>query len=207
MGILFNKSRPKCSIIQSIMNLFLIKEIRNKSGELHFQRWRILSTPWFNIFIHKIFKSDTDHQHNHPWSFLSIILKGVYDEFNSSFGFTRRNAGSISYKKAKEFHSFNPVKPTTSLVITGPINNVWGYKLHGHFVENEEYRRLKRGNHLFSMFDQVIWNTSPNCPYENQSGVVQDIKFDVKLGQFMATVKWEDGTINKQPIDFLVQKK
>ena len=60
----------------------LVKEIRSKKGELHFKRWRILSTPWFNIFLHFINRADEDKDlHDHPWSFWSIILKGGYIEF------------------------------------------------------------------------------------------------------------------------------
>lgn len=61
--------------------LFLIKEIKSKLGILHFQRWRIVQTPWFSIYIHRIFREDEDqHCHSHPWSFVSFILNGSYTE-------------------------------------------------------------------------------------------------------------------------------
>lgn len=39
------------------------------------------STLLFNIFLHKIVKSDDDeYLHDHPWNFFNIILKGGYYE-------------------------------------------------------------------------------------------------------------------------------
>ena len=64
------------------MGLFLVKEIKSKAGELHFRRWRFLETPWFGIYLHYIAKADEDkHPHDHPWSFVGIILWGGYEEF------------------------------------------------------------------------------------------------------------------------------
>jgi len=35
----------------------------------------------FNVFIHKFLKSDPDDLHDHPWPFMSIILRGGYYEW------------------------------------------------------------------------------------------------------------------------------
>ena len=65
-----------------IRTFFLAKEIISKDGVVHFRRYRLLSTPWFNIYIHNILRSDEDaHFHDHPWGFFSFILnctKGGY---------------------------------------------------------------------------------------------------------------------------------
>lgn len=50
-----------------IRKFFLVKEIISKEGEVHFRRYRLLATPWFNIYIHNIRRSDEDiHMHDHP---------------------------------------------------------------------------------------------------------------------------------------------
>lgn len=49
------------------MGIFLIKEIKSKTGDLHFRRWRIIETPWFSIYVHGIYKADEEaHLHDHP---------------------------------------------------------------------------------------------------------------------------------------------
>src|SRR5271157_1654536 len=69
-------------IIFIIRKLFLIKEIISQKGQVHFRRYRLLSTPWFNVYLHQILKSDEDrHFHDHPWSFFSFLLKGSYREW------------------------------------------------------------------------------------------------------------------------------
>ncbi len=43
-------------------------------------RW-IWQTRWFTIRIHHIKRADADVElHDHPWSFISLILKGWYEE-------------------------------------------------------------------------------------------------------------------------------
>ncbi len=61
--------------------LFMVKEIVSKKGVVHFRRFRIIETPWFNLYLHKIYESDNEkHLHDHPFSFTSLVLKGSYKE-------------------------------------------------------------------------------------------------------------------------------
>src|SRR5262249_22689414 len=44
-------------------------------------RWRLIETPWFGVFFHRILRDDADrHLHDHPWPFVSVILRGGYFE-------------------------------------------------------------------------------------------------------------------------------
>jgi hypothetical protein len=60
---------------------FLKKQtIRNDAGEAYLVR-RAINTPLGGIKLHHILRSDEDRDcHDHPWSFLSIILAGGYFE-------------------------------------------------------------------------------------------------------------------------------
>lgn len=45
------------------------------------ERYHLLRTPWFRVMFHVFHRSDADVElHDHPWSFLTIILKGGYTE-------------------------------------------------------------------------------------------------------------------------------
>lgn len=130
----------------------LVKEIRSKQGELHFKRWRIWSTKWFNIYLHFINKADEDkHLHDHPWSFWSIILKGAYIELLGEEGqYTPsrqiyRGWLNMSYRTKKVPHMIGAVvKPTYSLVITGPGSREWGYTTEDGWKNHSQYREEKR---------------------------------------------------------------
>jgi len=82
----------------------------------------------FNIFLHKIFLSDSDDMHDHPWSFVSIILKGGYWEY-SEYGKKWRGVGSIAYRPAERFHriELDNNKPVWTLCFVGPFKRNWNF--------------------------------------------------------------------------------
>ncbi len=125
--------------------LFLIKEIKSKTGELHFRRWRIISTPWFSIFVHNIYKADEDkHLHDHPWSYCNAVLRGSYLE-ETPDGINLMDVGSSSRRKAESFHKILKVwGPVTTLFMIGRRRRDWGYFVNGSWMQHEEYRRAKR---------------------------------------------------------------
>src|SRR5262245_13303083 len=52
-----------------------------KDGADYLVRLRIIQTPFFGVYLHDIHEDDGDRDpHNHPWSFLSIVLRGHYRE-------------------------------------------------------------------------------------------------------------------------------
>ena len=77
----------------------------------------------FNILIHHIL--DDDHGvglHNHPFPYITIILKGGYWETNSNHKRTWRSRFYIGYRSADNLHRVDlepGIKPIT-LYIAGP---------------------------------------------------------------------------------------
>jgi hypothetical protein len=146
-----------------IRNFFLVKEIVSKEGVVHFKRYRLLSTPWFNIYIHNILKSDEDaHPHDHPWHFLSFILwggyseawLGAYEDWRFWKGYplrvTKRVPGSIVYHNAKDFHQITLLKKSAwTLVFTfGKRRPSWGYQTPQGWIDFKAYRELKNEGKL-----------------------------------------------------------
>lgn len=151
--------------IRFFRKLFLVREISSKTGELHFQRYRILETPWFNVYIHYIAKSDEDKDpHNHPWNFRTYVLSGgylesLYLQFYMSEHKDKRHKRVLYNRywhlpfcntnpfqsRTNEYHRIKLIKPTWTLVITGPrINENWGYLLENDTVlDFKEYRKEK----------------------------------------------------------------
>ena len=125
----------------------LVKEIKSKEGVLHFRRYRILETPIFNIYIHKIYKHDEDaHLHSHPWNMLVLVLNGSYaEEVKGQSKLVLANPFTWRYRNTKMFHKikklFSPV--VTTLVFTFGKKVVWGYDIDGEFIDHEKYRSEK----------------------------------------------------------------
>lgn len=143
-----------------IDRLFLVKTIKSREGVLHFRRWRLLSTPWFSVFVHNISRSDEDlHPHNHPFSFCSFILKGGYtesvswwDSYFDSYPMGRtetHKAGSVVYHDTYDYHKIKLTdgKPAWTLVFTGPrTKKQWGYLVDRKHVDHVTYRQRKHDN-------------------------------------------------------------
>ena len=101
--------------------------------------------------IHQILRSDIDRfYHDHPWSYVSVILRGGYWEvtpmFNSSgiyIGDVRKwyGAGSVIFRPAKTWHRLEVREGETvwTLFITGKYRQKWGYlKEPRHKIVHEE---------------------------------------------------------------------
>lgn len=125
-------------------------EIKSKSGVVHFRRWTILKTPWFAVYLHHILRGDEDlHPHNHPWNFISLILKGFYWEYDRFWNKRKYKSFNLNIKKAKEFHKLELTAPVWTLVFCGKkkfkeIVSDWGYLVEGQEVDHKTYRELKR---------------------------------------------------------------
>ena len=121
--------------------------IVSKDGTLHFRRWRLLSTPWFNIFVHGIYHKDQEaDMHNHPWNFFSLVLRGGFTEQRKDGSFLERTFLEGKFNKAEAFHrifSLHNNKPCYTLVVTGAERkDPWGYDTDP-FTDYLTYRQSK----------------------------------------------------------------
>lgn len=117
-------------------------------------RLHIVKTPWFAVCLHWIRKPDAEPWlHDHPVSFLSLILRGGYAEkrskgkgeyitINSWFNFVR---GSD-----KDRHTIILVrKNTLTLALMGPKTREWGFWMpEGWVMWKDYYARLKAGENV-----------------------------------------------------------
>lgn len=132
-------------------------------GDVYMRRLTILLTPWFSIKLHQIFRPDKQRElHDHPWSFLSIILRGSYVEAVPCPGcalhgcwdrlgdsvphYALRRRRWWNWKPATGRHSIRELSrsPVWTLVFTGPKRRVWGFWVNNgtRFVEWDQYDKL-----------------------------------------------------------------
>ena len=93
----------------------------------------------FNVTLHKIVRSDDPIMHDHPWSYMTIVLKGGYWEHTPIFNkdgsmLTEfqvwRGPGSIIKRGAGEYHWLEldeNVGPATTLFFMGRQQREWGF--------------------------------------------------------------------------------
>lgn len=100
-----------------------------------------------NIYAHVWHNSDPDDLHDHPWDFISIVVKTGYWEITPEGRFWRA-PGSIRMLKATDRHRVELPKRTAgnvvSLIITGPEIREWGFHKDGKFVVGREYRSIEQ---------------------------------------------------------------
>lgn len=104
----------------------------------------------FNIFVHKFLKSDPDDVHDHPWPFLTIILRGGYWEWRPQFNDQGHNIceiarwcgpGSIRWASARTYHrvQLDPAVECWTLFMPGPKQRDWGFLVKNQWVQWEQY--------------------------------------------------------------------
>lgn len=97
--------------------------------------WVIPRNRWFNVYLHRIRRSDDDRAlHDHPWVNASIIVRGGYAEHQIRAGGIHRRslrcAGSLTLRGPRAAHRLEVVPgigETVSLFITGPTVRHWGF--------------------------------------------------------------------------------
>ena len=149
------------SMFHNIMNKLgryrLIPDRRTGSDYMHRYYIFLKDRKWFpfNITLHKIVRSDDPIMHDHPWGYMTIILKGGYYEHTPYLNkegkqiaeFIKwRGPGSVIYRKATDYHwlELDQEKPTTTLFFMGSQERDWGFLLNNKWVYNETYLKTQK---------------------------------------------------------------
>jgi hypothetical protein len=123
--------------------------IPNPDGSPYINRFRILMTPWFSMYLHHIYTADLDRDlHDHPFNFTSTILRGGYIESVANNADPKRTAikGWPTWSAHKmpltKCHRIELVqKNTVSLILVGRRRGSWGFYTDQGYVEHDQYFR------------------------------------------------------------------
>ncbi len=130
-------------MINFLKKIFNISDIR-LNGSLYMKRYRFLPDSLPGLRLHKIYKSDIDRElHNHPWPFISIILKGGYYEYLSDGSCTWHGAGSVLFRKATTLHRLELPSTAITFVLRGRQVQEWGFLTEKGMVGWREFDKLK----------------------------------------------------------------
>jgi hypothetical protein len=71
--------------------------------------------------------------HDHPWWFITIVVRGNYAD-HSPAGVDHLRTGSVRLRRALHQHTVVPdARGAWTVVITGPKSRSWGFWLGGKF--------------------------------------------------------------------------
>jgi hypothetical protein len=112
-------------------------------------RWTLFSCGRFQILLHRFLRSDSAAVHDHPWSFVSIVLWGGYREelqradlrietrttdalrMSQIVEFLHRPWFSLARRRAEDRHRVEIDGPAWTLVVTGPRRRDWYFYPRG----------------------------------------------------------------------------
>lgn len=124
---------PEGPLTEAFLNRwFPHKDIGWKDLGETFIRYDILKTRWFNIYVHKVMcPLPPPECHDHPWSFVAMILSGSYYEYTEKTGLVLREPFQPMYRPHSWSHRVH-TPLSWSIVITGPHKYAWSKKgCHG----------------------------------------------------------------------------
>lgn len=127
--------------------LFTTLKVWGREGEgLYMHRLRIVQTPWFGVYLHRIYRPDADRAlHDHPWPFVSLVLFGWYEEVvpddekkpcQSWLSYKVRPVRWFNRKRATELHriAWLSQSPVWTLVFVGRRCREWGFQTEQGWV-------------------------------------------------------------------------
>lgn len=119
---------------------YLVRREEEKTAYVHKRpRFNLTwhrSTDGIQIYLHKICRSDVDLElHDHPWHFLSVLLRGGYDEETERLG-VRRRVWPVLFRRAAHRHRVLLIdgRPAWTLVFTSSKKRSWGFYRDGVFI-------------------------------------------------------------------------
>lgn len=121
-------------------------EARGDADQPYLTRWILLKREKWAIYFHKFHRSDAEDLHDHPWSFISIILWRGYNEV--TFGASKDERvtkriypGQFIFRKATHTHRvvLRGNKPAYTLVIRFKYVRYWGFYIGKHWQDFREY--------------------------------------------------------------------
>ena len=124
------------------------------NNELYLRRLILFQCPLFSVFLHWFHNPDKQaHLHDHPVNFLSIILRGGYEEVRKINGWRleQRGYGSIgsrfNFVSAYDAHRVARLhgKPLT-LCIAGRRLRQWGFHTQQGWIRWQEYEKIYNGS-------------------------------------------------------------
>jgi hypothetical protein len=117
------------------------QDFKTKNWIEYLKRHYLIRTKYLGMFIHQFWSSDEDGVHCHPWSNMTIVLRGGFYEELADGQVLWRPPGFWCFRKAEQFHRII-LKPGTegkvwTLFIRFKRYRRWGFLTEKKWVDAE----------------------------------------------------------------------
>lgn len=135
----------------------------DRPEQTYLSRLRIVQTPWFALYLHRMDGPDSRPTlHDHPWNFLSVVLRGGYIE-------RRLDPRTMTVDEHRVVHRWNRMcthdahaitsllrLPTWTLLFVGVRRRTWGY-WEGPVSDDQRWRWTPFNTHRHAYeFDRAM---------------------------------------------------
>lgn len=145
--------------LKKLFNKMFPPKTITRGGKPYLIRWTLFTIPrLFSIKLHKTLMSDSADLHDHPWSYISIMLRGGYWEYRgwnipiqdvdtgkiegSGYGIIKEwyGPGSILIRKADRPHRLEipEGKSCWTLIFTSYKWRKWGFETKQGWIPFEK---------------------------------------------------------------------
>lgn len=107
------------------------------------KRWT-LKVAGAKLRLHRFAAQATDRDaHDHPWSFLTLVIQGRYLDIRRDGKATRMHVGSVRWRSAEHAHrTISGPAGATTLVLSMPERRCWGFWRDGQWLDAHTYRNV-----------------------------------------------------------------
>lgn len=131
----------------------------------YLERFNLLTIGKLKIRLHKILSADgTPYLHNHPFVFISIILKGKYTEqllVGNKIIERTYKFGSIIFRKSNQYHRIKSADNCKTLFFSFYNKNNWNLKSHSDIQIDDFSIPTKSG-----IYTRIINNKKYYCKFD-----------------------------------------
>ena len=123
------------------------------TGQTYLTRLHLFQTPWCSAMLHWIRRPDPQPDlHDHPNAFLSLVIRGWYDEeVSARESGDRREIRHVAWwnlKRSTDRHRIVALDPSLiTLVFAGPVVRGWGFHTPSGWQPWRQYVARRRGSH------------------------------------------------------------
>jgi hypothetical protein len=108
-------------------------------------RWRF-ECPLGSVRVHHWLGSDDQRAwHDHPWWFLTFVVRGGYADCTPS-GTEHLRAPAVRFRSALHQHYVVPEPEAWTILLTGPKVRKWGFWRDGRFTKANKWF-FREGHH------------------------------------------------------------
>lgn len=138
------------------MTVYRRLTLRDGDDQVFLDRWGFGVRRLGTIYLHRMEAPDPGVDlHDHPWSFVTIVLKGGYveqresirDDDTPKIKFEHRRPLRPRLMRLDECHTIARLlgKVSWSLVITGPVRRSWGFYTPDGWMHHNAYEDSPHG--------------------------------------------------------------